>query len=870
MKMKMALALAFCCVGATIANAQPLGVFPAYPRIDFVETTPGSVSYDPATQTFTMTTLAYGLDLSDINLGILESNATLQLSFQVDTNGNLISGTNGLLLTGSSFTDVIDGVTNEYSGTLLQGDVVAFGYLGASASGGVAQFDFRINLTGGQLISQFTCGDDLAITMSSEDSTFLGSFTNSFSGVSKGYLGPEDNTPPNVTCPSLSEVVTAPATNDSVAGFIVTYPDPIVTDNCDQNPTIYEDTPSGSFVQLNAGDSLTINLYGIDYSGNYNSCSFTVIMGATNSSAGGGPGGPCSLGWTDSGCEPTTLPTDTNMCVATYTFPLPIATNCMGDTFVATASALSESGNTIVLTNLGNDTMQGEFPLTSTTNGNIITFTASDTNGNQVVRQCQVFVQDLQPPTILCKNQAATFKPIVTNAFSCSSADFNSTCIVSNDYLWFSSVLQCPNIPRNCQSFTVHVFSQTINLAVDNTNITLNVPDAYINFSNGVPASTTLFTNGQWVTTAPLGDRGNTFISGLAWQVPFSLNNLFGNHWGRDSFGPFRCHVNSATWSGQFAVDTQKVVLYWQWGAVVESSLNTNCANLCVKPVDDNFSSCWKNSDPAGSCENFRSCLLPGATGRGCYTSGPQREQQQDCTGILSGRERCNLGVGTICEGAVDFQTPVAFDNCGNAVQVTCNPPSGSVFGPGDYTIECTAVDASGNTNECSFTLTVLAPIQIVFDSPCDDNIADNFAQHDSGFNDMNCPDQPFTTEYVNCFHPGDIICHKVRLLDCDGNDCTASLASCVTVYLDVMERCGSYTNSVLVNNLTTNSGGSASSPGCVMVPSNGEFIYNLNTSGYPGNTVGTPIFFRSCAWVEYNSSPGVPVGMEDAVLQSH
>ncbi|HEY1790238.1 MAG TPA: hypothetical protein VGJ73_18985, partial [Verrucomicrobiae bacterium] len=66
-----------------------------------------------------------------------------------------------------------------------------------------------------------------------------------------------------------------------------------------------------------------------------------------------------------------------------------------------------------------------------------------------------------------------------------------------------------------------------------------------------------------------------------------------------------------------------------------------------------------------------------------------------------------------------------------------------------------------------------------------------------------------------------------------------------------------------------TNSCGSAFSPGCVMVPSNGEFIYNLNTSGYPSHTLNSSIFFRSCAWVEYNSSPGVPVGMEDVVLQS-
>jgi hypothetical protein len=863
MKMKMALALALCCFGATIASAQLLGVNPTYPQFNFVQTAAGSVSYTPGGQ-LSMTSVAYGFDLSALTSGVPVTNGVCSINILVDTNGNLISGTNGFVLTGDVI-EVNGGVTNEYSGTLLQGNVVAFGSLGAGSIGGVAQFDFRVQLTGGEMISQFTCGDDLGITMSSENSTFTGSFTNSFSGESKGSAGPEVTTPPEVTCPPLSEVVTTPATNsDSLPGFIITYPNPTVTAECDPNPTIVEDTPSGSFVQLSTGQTLTINVYGIDASGNFGTCSFTVVMGQIP------PPTTCTLGFTDSGCAPATLPTDTNMCSATYTFPLPIATNCVNQTFVAIASAMSESGTVITLTNLGNDTMQGEFPLTTTTNGDIITFTASDGNGNAVTRQCKVFVQDKQPPTILCENQTETFKPIVTNAFSCNSANFNSTCIGASNYLWFSSVLQCPSFPRNLRSFTVHVFGQTINLSVDNTNITLNVPDAYITFSNGVPATTTVFTNGEWITTALLGSRGSTFISGLAWQVPFNLNNRFGNCWGRDSGNSFRCHVNLATWCGQFAVDTPGVALYWQWGAVTERSLNTNCASLCIKPVDDNFSSSWKNSDPAGTCENFKNCLVSGGTGRGWYSDDDEgRDEKPDCTGILSPIRRCNLGVGTVCEGPVDFKTPMAFDNCGNAVQVTCTPPSGTVFGPGDYTINCTAVDASDNTNQCSFTLTVLAPVQVVFDCPTDDNIPDNIARPDAGYNDMNCPDSPSTTEFVNCFTSGSIVCHRVRLLDCNGNDVTASLASCVTVHLDVTERCGSYTNSVLVSDMTTNSSVSASSPGRLMVPSGGQFIYNLNTAGYPAHTVNSSIFFRSCAWVEYNSSPGVPVGMEDVLLQS-
>ena len=136
----------------------------------------------------------------------------------------------------------------------------------------------------------------------------------------------------------------------------------------------------------------------------------------------------CAIGFTN-GCPPVTLPTDIGSCSATYVFSLPLATNCNGQAFVATATALSEAGTAIPLTSLGGLLVQGVFPKTVTTNGNIITFTVNDGQGDTAVEQCQVFVKDTQAPEIMCMNQSATFKPILTNALSCIEADFNNTCI---------------------------------------------------------------------------------------------------------------------------------------------------------------------------------------------------------------------------------------------------------------------------------------------------------------------------------------------------------------------------------------------------------------------------------------------------------
>jgi hypothetical protein len=855
MRLKTAALLVLCAWMPLKSKADLLGVNPSFPQINFVRTDPTSVSYDPGTQLFTVSSLPVNIVSSSSDSGtFILGNRSLQISFKTD--GNFVSGTNGFTLTGQ-FTQVSNGVTNQYNGTLLQGNVIAFGYVGADINS-VAQFDFRIQLTGGQIMSLFDCANNFAISMTSQASSFTGSFTNAFNGSAEGLCGPEDTIPPTITCPPVSQVVTTPATdpsNPTNQGFIITYPSPTVTDNCDPSPTLFCDTPSGSFVALNPGDSLTVNCYGIDVSGNFSSCSFTVIMGT--------PSANC-IAFTDSGCAPVTLPNDPGICSATYTFSLPIATNCSGQTFVTSATAMTEAGGTIVLTNLGNGTVQGQFPRTLTTNGNIITFTANDGAGDSVVRQCRVFVQDTEPPTIACMDQTATFKPILTNALSCNEADFDNTRIAASNFLWFSSVIRSTPM-GNTNPFTVHIFDQTIQLCVDNTNITLDVPEAYVIFTNGLSTTSTIFTNGHWVTYTGIKLSGSTFASGLAWQVPFDLNSLIGNCWGRDADGPFRRHVKSATWCARFAVDNPGIALSWQWGAVVETNLNTNCTALCIKPVDDSVSSSWRNSDPAGTCENFKAFLVAGARGKGWALMKGVR--LADCTGILSNPKRCNLGKGIICEGVVDFKTPTAADNCDSSVTVTCTPPPGSLLGPGDYTIVCTAMDSSGNSNHCTFTLTVLPPVQVIFDSPACDNIADNIAEPDSGFTDMNCPDDPSTPELVTCFHVGDKICHVVRLLDCDGDDVTTNLASSVTVHIDVTERQGTYASSTLVSDVTQS--GSVGSPGAIMTPINGTFQYVMDTSGYQAGTVGTSTFFRACVWAEYNSSPGVPVGMEDVILQS-
>jgi hypothetical protein len=54
----------------------------------------------------------------------------------------------------------------------------------------------------------------------------------------------------------------------------------------------------------------------------------------------------------------------------------------------------------------------------------------------------------------------------------------------------------------------------------------------------------------------------------------------------------------------------------------------------------------------------------------------------------------------------VEFEVPVT-DLVDPAPALVCDPPSGSLFPPGQSTVICTATDAAGNTSECVFTITV-------------------------------------------------------------------------------------------------------------------------------------------------------------------
>ena len=60
-----------------------------------------------------------------------------------------------------------------------------------------------------------------------------------------------------------------------------------------------------------------------------------------------------------------------------------------------------------------------------------------------------------------------------------------------------------------------------------------------------------------------------------------------------------------------------------------------------------------------------------------------------------------------VCTAVVTYAAPSVSDNCPGVGTPSCLPTSGSTFAKGVTTVNCSVMDASGNSNTCSFTVTV-------------------------------------------------------------------------------------------------------------------------------------------------------------------
>ena len=83
-------------------------------------------------------------------------------------------------------------------------------------------------------------------------------------------------------------------------------------------------------------------------------------------------------------------------------------------------------------------------------------------------------------------------------------------------------------------------------------------------------------------------------MGGLSYKVPVTLPG----------------NIKNIQWTADVSIDKPGVSLKWAWGAAVYSRF-ANHAGLNIKPVSGRRLNQYRNSDEAGTPENYKPYLVP-------------------------------------------------------------------------------------------------------------------------------------------------------------------------------------------------------------------------------------------------------------------
>ena len=191
---------------------------------------------------------------------------------------------------------------------------------------------------------------------------------------------------------------------------------------------------------------------------------------------------------------------------------------------------------------------------------------------------------------------------------ACIASDFRNVAVAGGNSLWFNSIFKVRDVSSK-QKINISFYKSSVQFQykdISGNVVTVNqaMPDARILIDPSATAASTGFdaVNNVWITTIPWDLDDNSFLTGMPWQVPV---------------GGIPADVEPVNWCGTFASDTPGIDIGWRWGAAAYSSFSGDNNVLGVKPMDMDNDNPPKNHDRAGTPENFKSFVIPGARGKG-------------------------------------------------------------------------------------------------------------------------------------------------------------------------------------------------------------------------------------------------------------
>jgi hypothetical protein len=303
----------------------------------------------------------------------------------------------------------------------------------------------------------------------------------------------------------------------------------------------------------------------------------------------------------------------------------------------------------------------------------------------------------ISPKTSARQLDCEALEDRTTPTASTISANFNGVAIPAGDYLWFSSVAKVSGL--GSKPVTVDLTNETISFTAKGTQYSLAVPNSTIVFNPKTEKASTSFGAAGWSVSVPSDLSGNVFLDGLGWQAP---KNLPGG-------------IKDVTWSGDFSTATPGIKVSWEWSAAVYSEFTSNMSAIEVKTVPNKKEDAFKNSDRAGTPENFKSFVVAGARGVGHsdWTGNESRTAAvhiaaQSGTAVISG----NIAYTMLGDGAGPAVGDTVTLTNSSGVVVASTPTDGSgdySFGSlpaGTYSVTVFDSDLNGGSESISVAVT--------------------------------------------------------------------------------------------------------------------------------------------------------------------
>jgi len=487
----------------------------------------------------------------------------------------------------------------------------------------------------------------------------------------------EDCEDPIITCPASPVIVsTTPGQCDAT---VVVDPPASATDNC-VNVSVTNDIPSGNVFPVG---TTVVTYTATDDAGNMATCTIDVIVNDTETP-------------TITGCPGDVLiSNDAGECTAVVTWTEPVsADNCPGETITSSHA----SGDT--------------FPVGTTT----VTYTVTDTAGNETTCSFTVTVTDDENPVITCP------------------AEGNITTNVDPGLCGAVVTWSAPSFTDNCPGGTITSdYNPGDFFPVGLTLVTYIIEDASGNFAI-CKFAVNVIDNEAPVIACPLdievaNDPGECYAI-VVWNEPVPTDNcpntsIASTHNPGDPFPVGTTTVtytvtdaagNEATCSFDITVnDTEMPEVFCPGDILITTADNLCEATLTWTPpiITDNClgASIFSVTHKPGS-------TFPVGVTTVTYIIEDAAGNQGTCSfevtvvDDIAPEMTCPTDImvsadsGT-CEATVSWTVPVPTDNCPGPLTLTSSHNPGDVFSVGSTTVTYSVEDASGRITQCSFVVTV-------------------------------------------------------------------------------------------------------------------------------------------------------------------